>query len=836
VRYIVDNTLGVRLKELEDQYGLSAGEKAKDLRILDPACGSGSFLIYAFDVLAGFYERLNAKITEKQVELSKINSNSDMFERQEQFKQLPPRVGNYPKRILEDNLYGVDLDPAACEIATINLVIKAFEKMRDKKLPLILNQNVKVGNSLISGVKSKEDLQIFKQEIAKHSDLRRRLKENEDDGEKRDLMKQIDQLREKVNSQLNTPLKDYFKDPDEKRPFNWEFEFPEVFDSEKWEDQKGFNVIIGNPPYGDILSEKEKEYLVNSGYCAGGGGNNDIFRFFTERGRFILRSKSDLSFILPNTYFVGSKYQNFRNCVTSYFELSEVINFGINKVFGVDVYSSILKIRKNENEEERKQNYMKIAPDVNPSDLQIRKVHFLTIAQTGWIQKDWIVETTLYKKILNSKIANELKDICIIKDAGINYQRVGVGWQNRTKSKLQQRILYDGNRQHKKDIPYIKGEDFNRYTFSDEFLYKRWLRHNYKDLIKDNEVVAFGAEILNAPEKIVTRQTSDVIVGTIDNAKLYTGRSVHSTVLKKGTKYSSKYVLSLLNSKLISFVYQELARERGRAQAQVKLNKLKVLPIRRIDFSDRSQKAKHAQLVNYVDFMLERNKQKNELIKIFKQVLKNHTHELQPFGKAYYEKPEYIEKMDKKADSIASSTDEVSKIFLDEKGKALVFSVLLNGEKREALRLKINDEIFRLFLFYALRKYLEENKRRKKWTTKSFPKILDVFLARLEVPVFKTKTKVYDPPHNLEMIDLVMKEFKAKFFKLFPPIRVPIWAKSNIHLSQIEEEIQDTDNSIDALVFKLYDLNKDEVTAVLDSMEIPETLMKDILKKFEAIR
>ncbi|MGB8656331.1 MAG: TaqI-like C-terminal specificity domain-containing protein [Candidatus Zixiibacteriota bacterium] len=828
VHYIVDNTLGVKLKDLEDQYGLEAGEKAKDLKIIDPACGSGSFLIYAFDVLAGFYERLNSRITDKQVELSKINSNSDMFERQEQFKHLPPRVSNYPKRILEDHLYGVDLDPAACEIATINLVIKAFEKMRDKKLPLILNQNVKVGNSLISGIEKKEDLKKFIDEITEHIELRRRLKEAEDDGEKRDLMKQIDQLRKKVNFQLNESLKKQFDQPEEKRPFNWEFEFPEVFNSEKSKEQKGFDVIVGNPPYGDILSEDEKEYLVNFGYCSGGGGNNDVFRFFTERGRFVLRNKGDLSFILPNTYFVGSKYRNFRYCMTSYFEIVEVINFGINKVFVVDVYSSIFKIRRNDNSEERNQSFMKVASEAVPSDLEMRKLHFVTIPQSEWIQKDWIAGDTICKNILDSKITFELQDICITKDAGINYQRVGVGWQSRTKSKLQQRILYQGNRQHKRDIPYIKGEDFNRYIFNDEFLYKRWLRHNYKDLIENNEVVAFGAEILNAKEKIVTRQTSDVIIGTIDNAKLYTGRSVHSTVLEKGTKYSLKYVLSLLNSKLISFVYQELAKERGRAQAQVKLNKLKVLPIRRIDFSNPSEKTKHDQLVKYADLMLERNKQKNELLKIFEQVLKNHTHDPQPFGKAYYEKPEYVEKIDKKAESIAGSRDEVSKIFIEEHGKTLMFSTLLNGEKKDVLRLKVDNENFRLFLFYAVRKYLEENRRRKKWTTKSLPTVLDVFLGRLEVPVFKTKTKVYDPDHNLKMIDLVMKEFKAKFFKEFP--------KGNLHLSQIEEEIQDTDNSIDALVFKLYDLNKDEVTTVLDSMETPEITKKDILRKFEAMK
>ena len=209
-------------------------------------------------------------------------------------------------------------------------------------------------------------------------------------------------------------------------------------------------------------------------------------------------------------------------------------------------------------------------------------------------------------------------------------------------------------------------------------------------------------------------------------------------------------------------------------------------------------------------------------------MLKNHTHDLQPFGKAYYEKPEYVKIIDKKAESIADSTDEVSKIYIEEKGDTFVFSVVLNGEKREALRLKIKDEDVRLFLFYALRRYLEENKRRKKWTTKSLPKVLDVLLGSLEVPIFIDKTKVYEPDHNLKMIELVMKEFKTKFLKEFP--------KGNLHLSQIEKEIHDTDNAIDALVFKLYDLNKDEVTTVLDSMKTPEIIKKDILKNFEELQ
>jgi hypothetical protein len=331
-----------------------------------------------------------------------------------------------------------------------------------------------------------------------------------------------------------------------------------------------------------------------------------------------------------------------------------------------------------------------------------------------------------------------------------------------------------------------------------------------------------------AKEKIVVLQIGSEPRGTLDTNKWCTLNTIYNLTPKKLQKYSIKYVLAIINSTVIGSFWRMMFWDRKQLFPKIKKRPLENIPVHAINFANPTEKAKHNQIVKYVDTMLERNRQKNELLKIFEQVLKNHTHELQPFGKAYYEKPEYIEKIDKKATEVANLTDEVSKIFLEDERKTLVFSVLLKDERQVALRLKIDDEDFRLFLFYSVRKYLEENKRRKKWTTKSLPNVLDVILGRLEVPVFKSSGKIHDPRYNLRMINLVMKEFKTKFHKQFP--------KGNLHLSQIEKEIRDTDNSIDALVFKLYDLNKEEVATILDSMETPEVIKKDILKKFMTIR
>ena len=819
VRYIVDNTLGVKLKELEDQYGLEAGEKARDLKILDPACGSGSFLIYAFDVLADFYEEQNKKISDKQFELSKGRANPDMFQAQDEFKHLPPRIANYPKRILEDHLYGVDLDPAACEIATINLVIKAFEKMRDKKLPLILNQNVKVGNSLISGVEKKEDLEKIKDEIAKHIELRRRLKETESDEEKRELMNQINQLRMRVNAQLNESLNKYFDDPEEKRPFNWEFEFPEVFDSGKAEEQKGFDVAIGNPPYLLMqISNTPKEVLdyVETNFKVA-QYKIDSYHLFLEKALSLLNLSGTHSFIVPNTFLINKYTNRLREYILSVCAIKNISLIPETVFESAEVDNCIVVFQRQENTQVRSENEVSILNFEIKSDASVSIIPMGRVEQKIFEEQDGCV--------FNVNLASGAVQIV----GKIQHDSIPLGSLLRVYFGIQtyDRKKYVSSRRI--DRTYKKaldGEDIQRYRLTPEERYVKFV----------SSAIKSGGEpkVHFAKEKIIVLQIGSEPKGVLDTNKSCTLNTIYNLTPKKLGKYSIKYLLAIINSRVTGSFWRIMFYDRKQLFPKIKKKPLENIPVHAINFSNPSEKAKHDQLVKYVDTMLERNRQKNELLKIFEQVLKNHTHELQPLGKAYYEKPEYIEKIDKKATGVAGSTDEVSKIFLVEKGKTLVFSVQLKGEKsagsigQEALRLKISDENFRLFLFYSVRKYLEENKRRKKWTTKSFPKVLDVILGRLEVPIFKRAGKIHDPKHNLKMINLVMREFKTKFHKRFP--------KGNLHLSRIDEEIQDTDNSIDALVFKLYNLNKDEVTAVLDSMETPEIINKDILKKFTELR
>jgi len=174
------------------------------IKILDPACGSGSFLVEALEVLNKRYKEITVQ---EGTAITKLG-------------------------FLSQNIYGVDLDNQAVEIARLNLLLASLDERT--KLPL-LSDNIKNGNSLISGT--------------------------------------------------DKELEKYFgKNLRNKKPFNWQEEFSEVFK------QGGFDVVIGNPPYVNLANIKdagEREYYRNEFKTA--KNKSDLYSFFTEKAIGLLK-------------------------------------------------------------------------------------------------------------------------------------------------------------------------------------------------------------------------------------------------------------------------------------------------------------------------------------------------------------------------------------------------------------------------------------------------------------------------------------------------------------------------------------------------------------------
>ena len=140
----------------------------------------------------------------------------------------------------------------------------------------------------------------------------------------------------------------------------------------------------------------------------------------------------------------------------------------------------------------------------------------------------------------------------------------------------------------KETSPISRGRDIDRFrlVFSN-----RWLKHNYNQLLNpDLDTFRFSPEFLER-EKIVYRQTADRLIATIDDSGLLVDKTLHVVVVKQEwkSKFEICYLLGLINSKLLTYIYREMAQEKGRTFAQVKTFRVRELPLP--DASDTDQAA-----------------------------------------------------------------------------------------------------------------------------------------------------------------------------------------------------------------------------------------------------
>ena len=270
--HVVDYIIRNVLSELKQK----TPEQVSQFKILDPACGSGSFLIKAFDVLKEYYDLYNLNLRPQKVGPADLTSYVNMI----------PFV---EKKILSENLFGVDLDSQAAEIAAVNIMLKALRK--GERLPLILGDNIKRGNSLVSGTEEE--------------------------------------------------LSEYFGEEWKKeRPFDWNQEFRDIFD------KGGFNIVIGNPPHGAKLTEEERRFFSDKYRVAKGYKNTASL--FIERATQLLRPDGILGFVIPKSLTFSQKWSVVRDFILTNLSLIEIVD--ISKAFPGVLLEQIILLCQNRQE------------------------------------------------------------------------------------------------------------------------------------------------------------------------------------------------------------------------------------------------------------------------------------------------------------------------------------------------------------------------------------------------------------------------------------------------------------------------------------------------------
>jgi len=282
VDYIVKNTVG----KLIDGKSPKQIEKIK---IADPACGSGSFLIGAYQYLLDHHKNYyteNGTKTGKKDSPTTPEGNLTSAEK---------------KKILLNNIYGVDIDVNAVEVTKLSLLLKCMEgetetsiaqqqKLWHERILPTLDNNIKSGNSLV-------DTEFYDSVL--------------DFGEEKKI-----------------------------KPFNWKRAFPDVFS------QGGFDTIIGNPPYGATFSDPVLSYFKSKYKTSVWRGES--YLLFIEAGLKLLKQNGELGYIIPDTLLNLGFTASSRSYILQNSKLKELILLPSNVFSGATVDTIILLTQKQE--------------------------------------------------------------------------------------------------------------------------------------------------------------------------------------------------------------------------------------------------------------------------------------------------------------------------------------------------------------------------------------------------------------------------------------------------------------------------------------------------------
>ena len=313
VEQIVKDTLTPLVEE-------KSFEQLRSIKVADICCGSGTFLISAYDFIL-------EKMMEKAIE-ENINNQEIIHQIEDGVITLTLKA---KRDILENNIYGVDNNPYAAEVTEFSLLLKLLEgeneatvdsfinRYAGKVLPT-LKENIKCGNSLVD------------------SKFYEFMPETLED----------DQILYKV------------------RPFDWEEEFPFL------KDLNGFDAIVGNPPYVRIqnlqkYSPEEVKYYQSpvSGYDVAKKATIDKYFVFIQRAIELLNPKGYLGYIIPHKFFLTQGGKELRNFITSNSQISKIIHFGVAQVFPErSTYTAILILQKEEMDEFKFKRIKKISPEM----------------------------------------------------------------------------------------------------------------------------------------------------------------------------------------------------------------------------------------------------------------------------------------------------------------------------------------------------------------------------------------------------------------------------------------------------------------------------------------
>ncbi|EDC6048531.1 class I SAM-dependent DNA methyltransferase [Campylobacter jejuni] len=696
-------------KSLRKEDKKAQKELLNSIKICDPAVGSGHFLVSALNVMLSIYDELNLFDEEFYLEVQNdeiliTNHKGEFIEYKrpktpkDKAHLIQQELFHTKKDIIENNLFGVDINPNSCEITKLRLWIELlkhsfYQSFDDgnyhdlKTLPNI-DINIKCGNSLVSYFETGKSLSHYPN-IKERMDKYKRIVKDYKEGfytDKSHINQEIKNLKisfknfcfadkfKKEMKSFNDKCEKYSKkygnflavddenlkffvsanltlfDFDEKEatkefanlkkeydnifnlesnhPFEWRFEFPEILDDDG--NFKGFDLIIGNPPY--IKENDNKDLFTNTKKLRTYQGKMDIWYHFVGRGFDILKNNGYLAFIATNNWVTNSGAKKLRNIVLEESQILSLVDFSSFMVFdSASIQTMIMQFQKIKPPKNYEFHFAKITTQtpiyedvinlLKNEKTQNNEILSINLTPKKFIDKTLNFTKSDYEELFNkiqkygkfyleeSEVAQgivpAIDEAFVIKDKNVfskNEQcfikEYYTGLSGKFYSSFTDKYLiylsnknYSGNLD---DLPNLK-QHFQKYK---EILKESKIKYKtpnkpYFYLHREREEKFFK----KGEEKIISQVRCIEPIFVYSNENFYGSRALFFI---QTCRINLKYLTGVLNSKLIAF----WLKHKGKIQGNLfKIDKEPLLNIPVVNINSKNEKLAN-KLISLVDEIL----------------------------------------------------------------------------------------------------------------------------------------------------------------------------------------------------------------------------------------
>jgi len=849
--YIAENTVGKIFDDLFEKIVSSLKNESFDdltkyindfisIKILDPACGSGSFLVKSFKKILQRYEQLDQFLLEKYKEYSPESGNYEKSSEQYlKIDEIRNKLKVKKKRelitsILLRHIHGNDLDKGALAVAKVNLWLESIKSApqdfrytalgdSNRILPY-LEMNLVCGDAVV-GLDENIVIDYLKNnqkdELKKLFSLRQSYL---DDPSNPQQINQIEQIQEMLISDLETKFRSKLQELgvsediiDHTIPLHWPVRLFHMYFDENGvlpDEKRGAHCVIGNPPYLDSETMTKKIPLERK-FCTAvfdsASGNWDIFCVFIEKGIRLTRQDGKFGYIVPNK-LLSVPYANETCNFLRKYNVDSLRDYSTVNVFDADVYPIVLTVSKTDTNPDNELN-IEIMVEVENALPKVSTQKSIKLSEL------YALDNNLWASIFESKQDLDLSGQIYsqsIKFSEINEISIS-GAASVAEAYEIKKILREIRFGDKAIKKFINTGTIDPYSSLWGKFPTQYIKDQYPKPVVDNDklkqLFSSRYDEANSPKIIIGGMTKGIEAFLDSDGEYLAGKS---TTIITSEKYNLKPLVAFFNSSLATFVVRAF-KGMALAGGYLKIGPpmMKDIPISTELLIERD---KENELTKLVDELQVFESSKNEFDDIWEKwckklcvqtktlfsVLDDDFSEITKGAddKAWFKDAEFYpaknnEKMSKEYDDYELEIDKDS----------LKLIILSSEENKEIFYITFKDLETLTHIFLSLKKTIESSKQ--------IPTLKDLF-EKTDIPIITPNyIKV-----TKNIIEKTIDEFKNLKRNEVPE-----------NIIDIIDKIKDDQIVVDFLMLTLYGLNAEQATTVLNTMETTETHKNRVLEK-----